>query len=87
MHPIHTTALTQTQKNDVQTLLRVCKDYEPLALSAPEEDGLDFFLFYDKEQSSSLLSFAFLFFPEKTTCECTILFIPLFGNRGSAPVC
>ena len=82
MHPIHTTALTQTQKNDVQTLLRVCKDYEPLALSAPEEDGLDFFLFYDKEQSSSLLSFAFLFFPEKTTCECTIFVHPSYRKQG-----
>ena len=51
MKIIHTTALTDQQKNQVRSLVEICKQKEPVSLSAPSEDGLDYFLAYDHEDS------------------------------------
>ena len=58
-----------------------CKQKEPLALSAPSEDGLDYFLLYENEQTR-LLAFGFLFFPQGTCCECAVFVHPNERRKG-----
>lgn len=81
MNLIHVTFLTAQQKNDMVSLVDACKKKEPLALSAPSEDGLDYFLLY-KEEGTSLLAFAFLFFPTETACECALFVHPDHRRKG-----
>lgn len=78
---IHTTTLTRQQKNDLQTLAALCKEAEPLALSAPTEDGLDYFLLY-QEDSHLLLGFAFLFSPQDPSFECGVFIHPRYRRQG-----
>lgn len=78
---IHTTSLTRQQKEDLHALTLLCKDAEPLALSEPTEDGLDYFLLY-QEHSSLLLGFAFLFFSQETSCECAVFIRPDYRRQG-----
>jgi len=81
MNAIHTTSLTDRQKQDMVSLVDACKQKEPLALSAPLEDGLDYFLLYNKEHSA-LLAFGFLFFPQETSCECAVFVHPDHRKKG-----
>lgn len=43
MKIIHTTALTDQQKNQVRRPGEICKQKEPVSLSAPSEDGSGLF--------------------------------------------
>ncbi|MEG0214851.1 MAG: GNAT family N-acetyltransferase [Hungatella sp.] len=79
MNIIHTTQLSAFQKNDLAALLKSCREAEPLSLSAPTEDGLEYFLLYEQE---SLISFLLLFFPEESRCECSAFTLPLYRKRG-----
>lgn len=79
MNCLHTTALTPAQKKEVQALVLACRTEEPLTLSAPLEEGLDYFLCYEGELLCSML---FLFFPEETLCECSGFTLPSFRRRG-----
>lgn len=81
MNLIHINALNELQKKETSALAEACKAKEPLALSAPSEDGLDYFLLYEKDQSG-LLGFAFLFFPQETACECAVFVHPDHRRRG-----
>jgi len=81
MNLIHVTTLTDRQKTDITTLTDACKQKEPLSLSAPSEDGLDYFLLYEKDESS-LLAFGFLFFPQETSCECAVFVHPSQRRKG-----
>ncbi len=80
MNPIHITSLTEKQKKDIHALVLKCKEAEPLALSAPVEDGLDYFLLYNEE--SLLLGFGFLFFPQEASCECGVFIHPDHRKKG-----
>ena len=88
---IHTTRPTSQQKSDMLSLLSACKAKEPLSLSAPVEDDLeyDIFLLYensssDKEQftKSSLAAMSFLFFSQETICECCVFVAPKKRRKG-----
>lgn len=79
MNSIHTTQLTAAQKAEILDLVSACKAIEPLSLSAPLEDGLDYFLLYENQQLVSLL---FLFLPEETICECGAFTLPLWRKQG-----
>lgn len=81
MNLIHVTSLTVQQKADIISLTDACKKKESLALSAPSEDGLDYFLLYNKE-NSSLLAFGFLFFPQEDSCECAVFVHPDHRRTG-----
>ncbi len=82
MIPITCTAsLTSKQQEDIAALMSLCKKAEPLALSAPTEDGLDYFLLYE-EDSGLLLGFAFLFFSQETSCECAVFIHPDYRRQG-----
>lgn len=81
MNLIHITSLTDQQKTDIATLVDACKHKEPLSLSAPSEDGLDYFLLYEKEETG-LLAFGFLFFPQETSCECAVFVHPSQRRKG-----
>lgn len=61
MNLIQTTKPTDRQKEDMEQLLASCKSMEPLSLSAPVEDDLEYniFLLYD---GAFLAAMAFLFF-------------------------
>lgn len=78
---IHITSLTRQQKKELHDLVRQCKEREPLSLSAPCEDDLDYFLLY-QENSGLLLGFAFLFFPQETICECSVFIHPDYRKQG-----
>lgn len=80
MKIIHTTALTDQQKNQVRSLVEICKQKEPVSLSAPSEDGLDYFLAYDHEDS--LAGFLFLYFTDDQICECTAFTAPDHRKQG-----
>ena len=80
MKIIHTTALTDQQKNQVRSLVEICKQKEPVSLSAPSEDGLDYFLAYDHEDS--LAGFLFLYFTDDQICECTAFTAPDHRKHG-----
>lgn len=79
--PIHIASLTEEQKKELHTLVSLCKEREPLSLSAPFEEGLDYFLLY-QEESDRLLGFAFLFFPQETACECSVFIHPDYRKQG-----
>lgn len=79
MNLIHTKVLTGCQINDIKTLVESCCLQEPLTLSAPSEDGLDYYLAYEDDR---LLSMMFLFFPEKTVCECGAFTAPDARKKG-----
>ena len=80
MKIIHTTALTDQQKNQVRSLVEICKQKAPVSLSAPSEDGLDYFLAYDHEDS--LAGFLFLYFTDDQICECTAFTAPDHRKQG-----
>lgn len=77
----HITSLTRQQRQEIHALVSLCKEAEPLSLSAPYEDGLDYFLLY-QENSGLLLGFAFLFFPQEDTCECSVFIHPDYRKKG-----
>ena len=79
MNLIHTTFLTPLQKQDIHLLEFSCKQAEPLSLSAPTEDGLDYFLFY---QDSRLAGMLYLFFSEPVLCECSGFVLPDLRRQG-----
>lgn len=79
MHTQHTQQLTPNQIQDIKTLTTACRNFEPLSLSAPLEDGPDYFLLYENEQ---LISMLFLFFPEETVCECGAFTLPAWRKNG-----
>lgn len=79
MNVIHTTALTQSQKQDARFLEDTCKKAEPLSLSVPQEDGLDYFLCYKGNLLAGLL---YLYFPEPGLCECCGFVSPEFRRQG-----
>ena len=80
MKIIHTTALTDQQKNQGRSRVEICKQKEPVSLSAPSEDGLDYFLAYDHEDS--LAGFLFLYFTDDQICECTAFTAPDHRKQG-----
>lgn len=79
MNSIHTTQLTASQKQQLTQLTTLCKQAEPLSLSAPQEDGLEYFLLYEEEV---LVSMLFLFFPEEHSCECGAFTLPSRRKEG-----
>lgn len=79
MNRIHTTTLTPVQCEDIKQLADACKCTEPLTLTAPCEDGLEYFLYYDHGHLRSML---FLFFPHETVCECCAFTHPAFRRKG-----
>lgn len=79
MNLIHTTFLTPLQKQDIHLLEFSCKQAEPLSLSAPTEDGLDYFLFY---QDSRLAGMLYLFFSDPALCECSGFVLPDSRRQG-----
>lgn len=79
MNLIHTTALSPTQKSELRELAAACKAAEPLSLSVPVEDGLDYFLLYQNHRLAAML---FLFFPEETLCECGAFTQPSMRRQG-----
>ncbi len=91
MRLIRTTTLTDRQKEAVRALTDECRKAEPITLSAPSEDGLNYYLVYEKEpDDSELIAFSFLFFvpqedtePESVyTCEYTAFVHPLHRRKG-----
>lgn len=89
MKLIQTTSLTDQQKKEVQVLVDACKNAEPITLSAPFEDGLDYILLYEENTAEhGLLAFGFLFFvpqedaPDTVTCEFTAFVHPKFRRKG-----
>lgn len=80
MNITHTTVLTEAQKSELQELVDACKKKEPLSLSAPSEDGLDYLLAY--ESDGTLLGFLYLFFTEEQTCECSAFVHPEYRRKG-----
>ncbi len=76
MKRMHINSLSSRQKAEMKELLELCRQTEPLKLTAPTEDGLDYFLYYDNSQ---LLGFSFLFFPQEDLCEYTAFVHP--GHR------
>lgn len=79
MNLIYTTQLTDRQKQDMVRLAAACREKEPLSLSAPTDDGLDYFLCLE---GTELIGFAALFFPEETLCECTAFVAPSMRRKG-----
>lgn len=79
MKCICTTVLNETQKQDIQALAAACCLAEPVHLSAPVEDGLEYFLGYEDE---TLVSMVFLFFPEESVCECGAYTLPVKRQMG-----
>ena len=75
----HTTALSEQQKMDIRQLVEDCRLAEPVTLSAPLEDGLEYFLGYE---DGKLVSMVFLFFPEESVCECGAYTEPGHRRRG-----
>lgn len=75
----HTTALNEQQKMDIRHLVEDCRLAEPVTLSAPLEDGLEYFLGYE---DGKLVSMVFLFFPENSVCECGAYTEPGHRRRG-----
>lgn len=91
MSLIHTTALTDSQKEAVRALADACRKAEPITLSAPSEDGLDYYLVYENTpETSELIAFSFLFFvpqedaePDSVyTCEYTAFVRPGHRRQG-----
>ncbi len=98
MKLIHTAVLSEPQKKEILALTEACKEAEPVTLSAPLEDGLDYLLLYgepselndisDGESSSSRLAgFSFLLFTpqdeaDAVTCEFTAFVRPSMRRRG-----
>lgn len=89
MSLIHTTALTESQKRAILALADACRSAEPITLSAPSEDGLDYYLVYEKEaETSELTAWGFLFFApwedaeSVYTCEFTAFVHPAHRRRG-----
>lgn len=79
MERIRTRTLNHLQKQELTQLAKRCQAHEPLALSAPLEDGLEYVLAMDGGQ---LAGFAFLFFPEETICECSAFVDPGRRRQG-----
>ena len=75
----HTTTLSEQQKMDIRQLVEDCCLAEPVTLSAPLEDGLEYFLGYE---DGKLVSMVFLFFPEDSVCECGAYTEPGHRRRG-----
>ncbi len=96
MKQIHTTALTDQQKREVRELVSRCREYEPITLSAPDEDGPDYYLLYEESEENRktpaiLTGFSFLFFtstweddPENgaATGEFTAFVHPRYRRKG-----
>ncbi len=95
MNTVHVNTLSDIQKKEVTSLVEECKKKEKLSLSAPTEDELEYYLVYDDEQNENggnaedvhrgslgLVGFAFLFFPERTSCECSIFVHPDRRREG-----
>ncbi len=70
---VHTSVLNEEQKKEIQALAAACALEEPVTLSAPLEDGLEYFLGYE---DGKLISMVFLFFPEDSVCECGAYTLP-----------
>lgn len=79
MNAIHTTQLSLIQKQQLVQLVTLCQKEETLSLSAPQEDGLEYFLLYEDE---TLVSMVFLFFPEESICECGAFTLPSRRKEG-----
>lgn len=81
MNIIHTTRPTPRQKEDMEQLIKTCKKKEPLSLSAPVDDDLeyDIFLLYERD---SLSAMAFLFSPAKSPWECCAFVEPSKRRKG-----
>lgn len=79
MNSIHTTILNEGQKKEIQALAAACRQAEPVTLSAPLEDGLEYFLGYE---DGELVSMVFLFFPEESVCECGAYTLPGKRQKG-----
>lgn len=81
MNMIHTAKPSPKQKEDMEGLITLCRETEPMSLSAPLDDDLeyDIFLLYEKEE---LWAMAFLFFPEDKLCECCAFVSPDKRNKG-----
>ena len=91
MSLIHTTTLTDSQKEAVRALTDACRKAEPITLSAPSEDGLDYYLVYENApETSELTAFSFLFFVPQDdaepasvcTCEYTAFVHPDHRRQG-----
>lgn len=91
MSLIHTTVLSRQQKESVRTLIEACRKAEPITLTAPSEDGLDYFLIYENTpEDDRLTAFSFLFFvPQEDaspasvyTCEYTAFVHPAHRRQG-----
>ncbi len=83
MNLIHTTSLTDLQKTQARALADACREEEPLTLTAPSEDGLDYYLEYENSEyendpaakDGGLAGFSFLFFvPQEDGREDTAAF-------------
>lgn len=81
MNMIHTTKPTKEQKKDMESLVASCREKEPMSLTAPLEEDLeyDLFLLYEKDH---LTAMAFLFFPDDTRCECCAFVEPAERRKG-----
>ncbi len=88
---VHTDALTEIQKKAVLGLTEQCRAAEPITLSAPLEDGLDYYLAYEQSpEDGPLIGYAFLFYvPQEDegsrpvyTCECGAFVHPQYRRRG-----
>ncbi len=91
MRLIHTDTLTDCQKEAVRALADACRKAEPITLSAPTEDGLDYYLVYeDGDEDSALLAVSFLFFVPQDeeepssvyTCEYSAFVHPKHRRKG-----
>ena len=81
MNLICTKKPSPAQKQDMEKLVELCKEAEPLALSAPLEDdlGYDIFLLYEE---NFLAAMAFLFFSSDAACECCAFVHPDRRRQG-----
>ncbi len=91
MNLIHTTLLSAPQKESIRALTEACRRAEPITLSAPSEDGLDYYLIYENTpEEGGLTAFSFLFFvPQEDagpasvyTCEYTAFVHPAHRRQG-----
>lgn len=86
MNLIHTTKPDSRQKTDMEDLIASCKSKEPMSLSAPLDDDIDYdilLLYQDSDSSNPVLkAMAFLFFPEECLCECCVFVEPDSRRQG-----
>ncbi len=87
MNLIHTTALSDAQKKEAILLGNACKEAEPLNLSVPTEDDLDYVLAVSDGPKPSLMGLGFLLFVERpgeedVVCEFTAFVHPKHRRKG-----